>query len=314
MARRGPRANAREIALDTPPRVGYIRPPVEVGRGLRRTGAALIALASSLVVGVAPAAATPNYVALGDSYTAGPLIPNQQLTPLGCLRSDRNYPHVAAPGIGLPLRDASCSGAKTTDMTHAQGVTPGPNPPQFDRLDADTRVVTLGIGGNDIGFASIILNCATATPFGHPCRDRYTAGGTDQLAARIAATGPLVGGVLQGIRARSPLARIYVANYLPILPETGIGCWPQVPIAWADVGYVRSVERNLNAMLAAQASANGARVDDAYANAVGHDACKGSSTRWVEPTIPATLAAPFHPNADGMAATARAVVAAVGAG
>src|ERR1700709_625948 len=70
-----------------------------------------------------------NYVALGDSYAAGPFIPNPVL-PLGCLKSDHNYPHVAAPSIGLTLRDASCSGATTVDMTNPQSVSPdGPHPP-----------------------------------------------------------------------------------------------------------------------------------------------------------------------------------------
>ncbi|MFN8016872.1 MAG: hypothetical protein U0P45_01980 [Acidimicrobiales bacterium] len=70
------------------------------------------------------------YVALGDSYTAGPLILNQSLNPLGCLRSDRNYPHLTAPNIkASTFTDVSCSGATTSDMFNTQGVTPGPNPP-----------------------------------------------------------------------------------------------------------------------------------------------------------------------------------------
>src|SRR5689334_12789382 len=95
----------------------------------------------------ASAGAAPNYVALGDSYVAGPVIP-LQIRPFGCLKSDHNYAHLAAPAIGLELRDPSCSGAKTDHMTNPQNVSPdGPNPPQFNSLDADTQVVTLGIGG-----------------------------------------------------------------------------------------------------------------------------------------------------------------------
>ena len=73
-----------------------------------------------------------SYVALGDSYTAGPVIPVQQTDPLGCLRSDHNYPHLVAAALGVStFRDPSCSGAETGDMTNAQDVDPGPNPPQF---------------------------------------------------------------------------------------------------------------------------------------------------------------------------------------
>ena len=270
----------------------------------------LASMVGALTVGAAGASAA-NWAGLGDSYAAGPLIPNQQLNPLGCLRSDHNFAHLAAATLGRSLADASCSGAKTDDMTAPQNVTPGPNPPQFNALTADTQIVTLQIGGNDIGFTSIIQNCATANPFAHPCRDRYVVNRHDTLADKIDATAPKVAAVLQGIHTRSPQARVFVVNYAAILPETGVGCWPQVPIAFSDVAYLRSVERNLNAMLAQQAGTNGARIVDDYSASIGRDACKSPSTRWVEPLVPANLAAPFHPNARGEAGIAAVVVGAV---
>jgi len=270
----------------------------------------LVSLAGALSVG-AGGASGASWAGLGDSYAAGPLIPNQQLNPLGCLRSDHNFAHLAAAALGRSLADASCSGAKTDDMTAPQDVTPGPNPPQFNALTSDTQIVTLQIGGNDIGFTSIIENCATANPFAHPCRDKYVVNGHDTLADKIAATAPKVAAVLQGIHTRSPGARVFVVNYAAILPETGSGCWPQVPIAFSDVPYLRGVEKNLNAMLAQQASANGATIVDDYTASIGRDACKSPSTRWVEPLVPATAAAPFHPNARGEAGVAGVVVSAV---
>ena len=149
------------------------------------------------------AEAAPRYTALGDSYAAGPLIPNP-LTPLGCLKSSNNYGRIAQRTLAFAeYRDATCSGARTDHMTAPQNVSPGPNPPQFNSLSADTRLVTLTIGGNDIGFSDLALDCVSALPFGSPCRDRYTRGG-DQISARIAATAPKVAAVLQGIHARSP--------------------------------------------------------------------------------------------------------------
>jgi lysophospholipase L1-like esterase len=277
---------------------------------MRRLLALLALLSTALAVTAASAAAQPTYISLGDSYTAGPLIP-VQLQPFGCLKSSNNYPHLAAGRIGLPLRDPSCSGARTDHMTAPQGVSPGPNPPQFDALDTETQVVTVGIGGNDIGFSSIAQSCFSASPFGHPCRDRYVVNGQDTLQARIDATAPKVAAVLQGIRDRSPAARVYVVNYLPIFPETGLGCYPQIPVAWADVPYLRNVQRNLNAMLAEQAAAAGAGLVDAYRTGIGHDACKIPAVRWNEPLVPASAAAPLHPNLQGMIATANAVVARV---
>jgi lysophospholipase L1-like esterase len=279
-------------------------------RRLRQT-AVLAAAVLALLAAFAGAARAADYVALGDSYAAGPLIPNP-LLPLGCLKSSNNYAHLAAPGIGLPLHDATCSGATTEDMTSPQNVDPdGPNPPQFNSLSAETTVVSLTIGGNDIGFSDIALDCVTVNPFSTPCKDKYTAGGKDQIAERIAATAPKVAAVLQGIHSKSPAAKVFVVNYAAIFPETGFGCWPQMPIGFGDVPYLRSKQKELNAMLATQAAANSATVVDWYKASIGHDACKGSSTRWVEPVVPTNPAAPIHPNKAGMQGAANALVAAV---
>jgi hypothetical protein len=277
---------------------------------LRSLRVVVAVLAATAAVGATSASAA-DWVGLGDSYAAGPLIPDQQLDPLGCLRSNHNFAHLAAAQLGQSLADVSCSGATTDDMTQSQDVTPGPNPPQFDALTAATRTVTLQIGGNDIGFVEIIENCASASPFGHPCQDKYVVNGDDTIADRIAATAPRVAAVLQGIHARAPQARVFVVDYAAILPETGNGCWPTVPLAWADVPYLRRVEKGLNAMLAQQAAANGATFVDDYAASIGHDACKPSSTKWVEPLVPTHAAAPFHPNARGEAGIAQVVAAAV---
>src|SRR5688572_4758431 len=125
------------------------------------TVAAVVALA--LVAGpqIPASADTPVYVALGDSYAAGPLIPLQE-EPWGCLKSTNNYAKHVAARLQVDLRDATCSGADTNDMTNAQGVFPEANPPQFDRLDAGVDLVTLQIGGNDIGFGNIAETCARA--------------------------------------------------------------------------------------------------------------------------------------------------------
>jgi lysophospholipase L1-like esterase len=253
---------------------------------------------------------TASYVALGDSYTAGPFIPLQQ-QPWGCLKSDHNYPHLMAPATGLPLRDASCSGATTGDMTSAQGVTPGPNPPQFSALDAGTTLVTLGIGGNDIGFSDIAKGCFSASPLGTPCQDRYVVNGEDQISARIAATGAKVAAALQGIHGLSPQARVFLVGYPAIFPESGLGCWPLLPIAFADVPYLRAKEKELNAMLATEAAANQATFVDTYTPSIGHDACELPVIRWVEPAVPASPAAPVHPNLFGMQGMSAAVLSAV---
>ena len=80
--------------------------------------------------------------------------------------------------------------------------------------------------------------------------------------------------MLAGIKSRAPGARVLVVNYAAILPETGSGCWPQVPFAYSDVPYLRDKQRRLNAMLATQAAAAGVSYVDDYTASIGRDACK----------------------------------------
>jgi len=277
---------------------------------------ALSALLAAAVPGAANASTTVRYVSLGDSYTAGPVIPDPTGVPLGCLRSTHNYPTLTSPVIGASsFTDISCSGATTVNMTQPQPVTLGTNPPQLSALSASTTVVTLGIGGNDIGFSSIISTCtrmSVTDPLGDPCADHYTAGGTDQIAAAISATGPKVATVLTEIHADSPNARVFVVGYPDLLPNTGDGCFPIQPIAFGDVPFLRGEEKNLNHMLSNEAAANAAVYVDTYTPTIGHDSCTPPGTRWIEGEVPASLAAPWHPNALGEKAMATAVEKAIG--
>jgi lysophospholipase L1-like esterase len=280
-----------------------------MGSLVSRVRVAVVAVvATAVFAGAADAA--PRYVALGDSFAAGPLIP-LPVSPLGCLKSSNNYGRIAQRRLAFAeYRDATCSGAETDDMTQPQDVSPGPNPPQLDALSADTALVTVTIGGNDIGFSGLAQDCVSVLPFGSPCRDDHVRGGVDEISRRIAETAPKVDAVLDGIRARAPQTRVLVVNYSAIVPHTGRGCYPKMPIARGDVPWLREKHEELNAMLAQQAAANGAGVVDVYAASVGRDACASSSARWVEPYIPATAAAPLHPNLRGMRAMADLLVAA----
>ena len=277
---------------------------------------ALSGTAGAGITGPPGAGGPPHYVALGDSYTAGPLVPSQTGSPAGCLRSDHSYPFLVAAGTGAAtFTDVSCQGATTTDMAHSQSVPLGTNPPQDNALSAATTLVTLQISGNDIGFSDIIIHCTTLSltnPFGSPCKDHYTSGGTDQLRAKINAAAPKVAADLRGIHAGAPNARVLLIGYPVILPNSGDGCWPVVPIAFGDVPYLRGVEKALDSMLAAEAAANNATFVDTYAASIGHDVCQGPGTKWVEGLIPTSLAAPFHPNARGERGMATQVLKALG--
>jgi lysophospholipase L1-like esterase len=253
-------------------------------------------------------------VALGDSYTAGALLPiSTGANPPGCLRSAKAYPALVAGALGAPLTDAACASAGIKNMTEAQPTYLGTNPPQLSALARDDRMVLLTLSGDDMGFLNVVKECVTLSftqPWGSPCAAHYTKGGTDQLSAGVAAEGPKVSQVLAEIAARAPQARIVVVGYPDVFPQSG-GCWPAVPITSGDVTYLRGLEVKANAMLAAAALGAGATFVNTYAPTIGHDFCQPESVRDVEGLVPGSLAFPFHPNARGQAAMAAAVLAAV---
>jgi lysophospholipase L1-like esterase len=205
-------------------------------------------------------------------------------------------------------------GAATRDLSQAQHTSGPANPAQLDALSAADRLVTVQIGGDDIGFSGIATTCgelSLTNLTGDPCRQHYTKGGPDQLAQAVAQAAPEVAAALATIRQRAPHARLLVVGYPDILPVRGNGCWPEVTVARGDLPYLRGVETGLNTMLKAQAARAGATFVDTYTPSIGHDACQRESTKWVEGLIPTSAALPLHPNALGEAAMAREIEAAL---
>ncbi|SDD60810.1 SGNH/GDSL hydrolase family protein [Actinokineospora iranica] len=259
--------------------------------------------AATPATAITPSVRFHHYVALGDSYASGPGIPDQGNEPAGCGRASRNYPGQLANWLRVPdFRDVTCGGATTAHMTAPQRVPGGENPPQFDALRQETDLVTITIGGNDVGFSQIMDACGragAADPTGSPCRAHFTASGSDVLAQRVEATGKRVRAVLAGVKERSPNAVVLVVGYLRILPpETG--CWPQVPFAAGDNAYFDRVQESLNRTLAEVARSAGARFVTPYTYSLDRDSCQPPERRWVEPLRPAAPAQAVHPNENGM--------------
>jgi len=259
-------------------------------------------------------ATTGPVVALGDSYTAGALLPiDTHAKPAGCLRSTKAYPTLVADALGARLIDVACASAGVKNTTQAQPTYLGTNPPQLSALAPGDRLVLLTLSGDDMGFLNVLKECAELSftqPWGSPCEAHYTKGGTDQLAAGVAAEGPKMSQVLAEIAARAPGARIVVVGYPDMFPQSG-GCWPAVPITAGDVAYLRGTEVKANAMLAAAALGAGATFVNTYTPTIGHDFCQPESVRDVEGLLPGSLALPFHPNTRGQQAIATAVLAAI---
>ena len=128
-----------------------------------------------------------HYVALGDSYAAmGSVLPGRWSGgPPQCIRTADSYPSVLAESLRpTEFVDATCAGAVTG---HLWGPRDGIVPPQFDALRSDTDLVTLSIGGNDVGFAEVVATCVLPAPLG--------AAGPVTAGSVVQAGGELLSGV-----------------------------------------------------------------------------------------------------------------------
>ncbi|MDX3114994.1 SGNH/GDSL hydrolase family protein [Streptomyces scabiei] len=268
-------------------------------------GCALVAASATPVAAHGGTDGAVRYTALGDSYTSGPFIPRQ--VDVGCARSDHNYPSLVAARLrATTFKDVSCGGATTENMWKPQGA----NGPQLDAVNRGSDLVTVQIGGNDIGFGSIIATCAQVAaqdPAGDPCRRHYGTSGVDELTVKIAKTAPKIARVLRAVHERAPRARVLLVGYPDLLPDDGSGCAPSVPFATGDFPYLRDTGKRLNLMLRLVALWNRAEYVDTYGPTVGHDMCTPPAVRWIEPLQPASPAAPAHPNAKGEEAMSGAV-------
>lgn len=260
----------------------------------------LLSLAAARAVVAEPPSKGASYVALGSSFAAGPGIQTQ----LGsCGRSDHNYPHLVAAALELKLTDVSCGGATTANIldTPQNGAAP-----QLAAVGADTALVTVTIGGNDITYSASTIRCGNAGA------DDRCAAKLDQ--ARIAALGRELPGrlaaVLDAIRAKAPKATIVMVTYPRVVPPPAERC-AAVGLTDADADYFAALGRQLEDATVGVAKAKGALVADPYTLGEGHGPCAAEGDRWVNGATPAGSGASFHPTANGHEEMARLVLAAL---
>lgn len=249
-----------------------------------------------------------DYVAMGDSYSAGPGLPVQ--TDPSCRRSSNNYPSLLAQRLAVAsFTDVTCSGARTLDITADQARPDGvPVPPQLEALDRDTDLVTLSIGGNDESvFNSIVTTCpqvAAEDPTGSPCRDALAGSDTDaeqrqtdRIASRVAA-------IVRTIRQRAPQAQVVVVGYPAIFPASG-PC-EQLPFAEGDVVWAAQVVEAVVEGMREAADNAGVRFVDLRAASAEHHVC--SEQPWVTGVTPSASGADaWHPVPRGMKGIAEVV-------
>jgi hypothetical protein len=252
---------------------------------------------SAWLPSVASASGLP-YVAMGDSYTAGPgITPVSPTAPADCGQSNVNYPHLVASVLRLSLTDVSCSGAKTENFTVAQFPD---QPPQFNALGPSTKVVTIGMGGNDGNLFGTLVEGCTALDFGQPntgapCQEHFEAFVTKVREENIAPQEA----ALREVHALAPRAKVFLVGYPEITPVNGY-CPTAIPWTTGDLRWFNlDVQRRGNATLAREAILNGDTYVDTFTPSIGHNACEPVGKRWIEPLFGSLTGVAVHPNALG---------------
>ncbi len=243
----------------------------------------------------------PRYVALGDSYTAGPSINPVDGDSGECGRSTRNYPSVLAEELDVAsFTDVSCSGATSDNILQAKPIpgTTEPVPAQIDAVDERTSLVTVGIGGNDDGLFSSLASVCVAP--GDACATYLRK----KLPAVLAATTERVITVLDAVEQKAPDADVLLVGYLRVTAD-GTSC-DVLGGSGVDTSGVVQGEKQIDAALAKAAQAAGVTYVSMTQASEEHHAC--SDDPWTNGlSAPLGEGAGLHPNAEGMEAVADAI-------
>ncbi len=240
--------------------------------------------------------ATDRYVAIGDSYTAG--VGLEPVTSSLCARSSANYAGKLAGKLGYDTyTDVSCGGATSAHMTEPQQATQGTNPPQFDALSEDTRLVTIGIGLNNFALSYYLIYACLPTGGKalKACTD-YLSMSEATVENYLTQMGEKVAANLAEAKRRAPNAQIVLIGYPRLLPATGT-CPDLVPLPSLVLQRLRTSLERTNQILSSVARAAEVDYVDMYTASVGHDIC--SDAPWVNGRFKQEgIALPFHPFAE----------------
>lgn len=277
------------------------------------------------------------FVALGDSYSAGEGIQpyadlSGDIEDFGdnCHRSTGGYPTLLLFHPDVTVEFRACSGARVphvyeTPQTTGEDANGNPVHNRFGVqtsdgvLNEDVGLVTISIGGNDVGFSNVLKFCAS--PSHSSClNDEYTDRRTGSTYASLRdwadAALPELGTNLEVLYERvlsdAPNARLVVLGYpflFPATRPTGSLVCLGIEAVYSDGerSGIRDLGAELNATIQHATEVTGAEFVDTSAVFDGHEPC-GAMGEWVNAVKiekwitfegPEFHRGPFHPNPQG---------------
>jgi lysophospholipase L1-like esterase len=245
-------------------------------------------LASTVVVGCAfaalalpaVAAAAPQYVALGDSYSSGVGTRVYYNDGSNCSRSPDAYGPLIAAKDGYTLSFQACGGAKTTDVINNQ----------LGALSSSTSLVTITIGGNDAGFSTVIEDCAL---WYFPCQSAI-----NNANSYIQNTLPgLLKTTYGDIRSHAANAHVVVLGYPHLFTSNGATCNFDALTSSHEIELNQTADL-IDGVISSAASSHGFTYVDPRSAFNSHEIC--SSSEWLN-GLSNPVSESFHPNVQGQA-------------
>jgi lysophospholipase L1-like esterase len=224
----------------------------------------------------AQAASAVHYAALGDSYSSGD---GAGSTSGSCGQSPNAFPALwAKANSPASFTFAACSGATTSDVISSQ----------LSSLSASTTLVSITIGGNDVGFSSIMETCVLKST--SSCESAVSTG--EQYV-----NGTLLGllnTTLADIRSHAPNAKIVVLDYPDFYDLSAKVC---IGLSGADHQALDNGINDLDGVIQAAAADNGDTFADVRSQFSGHELCDGAG--WLNSVDLLNIDSSYHPTATG---------------
>jgi len=217
-------------------------------------------------------------VALGDSYSSGLGAGNYLDDGTDCKRSLGGFPGVLAAANQLDLNLQACSGAVIKDVREHQ----------LGALSSSTSLVSISVGGNDVGFAKVLTQCA------QPGWMSKCDQAIDQANREIDALGAALDSLYAEISRRAPHARIVVAGYPRLF--NGRDCHAVTFFSGAEMSRLNKTADRLAGVLKSAAGRAGFTFADVRDSFTGHAVC--DNPEWIH-NLSMSVSQSFHPKLDG---------------
>jgi lysophospholipase L1-like esterase len=229
---------------------------------------------------VAHASSSVHYVALGDSYSSG--LGAGDEGDGSCDQSPNAYSALwAAKNAPASYVTEACAGATTSNVISSQ----------LSALSASTTLVSITIGGNDVGFSSVMETCVLDST-------SSCVSAIDQAESEMKSTLPgALDTTFADINADAPNANVVVLDYPELYDlSQSSGC---IGLSTTDRTDLNQAADELDSTVQTAAQTEGDTFADVRSAFDGHQICDSSS--WLHSVNFFDIDESYHPTATGQA-------------